>query len=101
MPCKTAAELIALFRRHDGQTRAAWEEALEAYAGDRVDYDFIRGLAKVLERPGRVRRRMNTRTTRQPSARRCSRRDRSSTAPPSSSRRPAPTSWRRPPKTSA
>jgi len=45
---RTAAELIALFNQQEGQTRATWEEALESYEGDRVDYDLIRGLAKVL-----------------------------------------------------
>jgi predicted nuclease of restriction endonuclease-like RecB superfamily len=45
---KTAAELIALLQRHVGQTQAIWQLALEAYEGNRTDYNVIRGLAKVL-----------------------------------------------------
>ena len=45
---RTAAELTKLFRSHVGQTQRVWENALEAYEGDRVDYIVIRGLAKVL-----------------------------------------------------
>ncbi len=50
---KTADDLIALFQQHVGQTRAAWERALEAYEGERTDYIVIRGLAKVLTDDGR------------------------------------------------
>lgn len=45
---RTAQELIALFQRHLGQTRGAWQKAVEAYEGTRIDYQVIRGLAKVL-----------------------------------------------------
>ncbi len=45
---KTAAALIRLFRDHIDQPVHAWEAALEAYEGDRVDYIVVRGLAKVL-----------------------------------------------------
>jgi uncharacterized protein len=41
-------DLIYLFHRHQGQSQAAWEEAVRAYEGANVDYTFIRGLAKVL-----------------------------------------------------
>jgi uncharacterized protein len=43
-----AHDLICLFQRHQGQSQAAWEEAVRAYEGASVDYVFIRGLAKVL-----------------------------------------------------
>lgn len=43
-----AQDLISLFQRHQGQSQAAWEEAVRAYEGTNVDYKFIRGLAKVL-----------------------------------------------------
>src|SRR5215831_16034201 len=43
-----AQDLIRLFNRHQGQSQAAWEEAVRAYEGTSVDYIFIRGLAKVL-----------------------------------------------------
>jgi len=43
-----AQDLICLFQRHQGQSQAAWEEAVRAYEGANVDYVFIRGLAKVL-----------------------------------------------------
>ena len=43
-----AQDLIGLFQRHQGQSQAAWEEAVRAYEGVNVDYVFIRGLAKVL-----------------------------------------------------
>ncbi len=43
-----ARDLISLFQRHQGQSQAAWEEAVRAYEGTSVDYIFIRGLAKVL-----------------------------------------------------
>jgi predicted nuclease of restriction endonuclease-like RecB superfamily len=44
----TAAQLIALFQEHKGQSRQAWDDALEAFEGDSTDYTVIRGLAKVL-----------------------------------------------------
>ena len=44
----TAIDLIALFRRHMGQPRSAWEKALDTFIGTRIDYVIIRGLAKVL-----------------------------------------------------
>jgi predicted nuclease of restriction endonuclease-like RecB superfamily len=43
-----AQDLICLFQRHQGQSQAAWEEAVRVYEGTNVDYVFIRGLAKVL-----------------------------------------------------
>ncbi|MFN8372885.1 MAG: DUF790 family protein [Anaerolineae bacterium] len=46
---RTADELIRLFRQYVGQTRQAWEDALERYEGERTDYILVRGLAKVLE----------------------------------------------------
>jgi uncharacterized protein len=45
---QTASELIALLRRQVGHTQAEWERAVETYAGPRVDYVVVRGLAKVL-----------------------------------------------------
>jgi predicted nuclease of restriction endonuclease-like RecB superfamily len=45
---QTAQELITLLQCHKGDTQAAWEEAMTAYEGDRVDYIVVRGLAKVL-----------------------------------------------------
>jgi len=45
---QTAADLIALLQNHTGQIQAAWDKALEAYEGERIDYFTIRGLAKVL-----------------------------------------------------
>ncbi|HEX7734646.1 MAG TPA: DUF790 family protein [Ktedonobacteraceae bacterium] len=45
---QSARELLALFRQHVGQPRSRWEEALEEFEGTRVDYQRIRGLAKVL-----------------------------------------------------
>ncbi|HEV2580726.1 MAG TPA: DUF790 family protein, partial [Ktedonobacteraceae bacterium] len=45
---QTAAELIALFQGHAGQSLAVWEKALESYIGERIDYVEVRGLAKVL-----------------------------------------------------
>src|SRR5437660_12459371 len=44
----TASELIALLRRQVGHARAAWERAVDAYAGPGVGYVVVRGLAKVL-----------------------------------------------------
>ena len=45
---QTAQDLLDLFRQQQGQPRICWEEALEEYEGTRVDYQRIRGLAKVL-----------------------------------------------------
>ena len=45
---QTARELVDLFRQQLGQPRTRWEEALEDYEGSRVDYQRIRGLARVL-----------------------------------------------------
>jgi len=45
---QTASDLIALWNRHAGGTREVWENAVEDYLGDRVDYITVRGLAKVL-----------------------------------------------------
>jgi uncharacterized protein len=45
---QTAQDLISLFQRYQGQSHAAWEAAMRAYEGARLDYVFIRGLAKVL-----------------------------------------------------
>jgi len=45
---KTAQDLIDLFQQQRGQSREAWETALEIYEGERTDYIIIRGLAKVL-----------------------------------------------------
>jgi uncharacterized protein len=45
---QTAAELIALLSKQQGQSLGAWEHVLEAYEGERVDYVVVRGMAKVL-----------------------------------------------------
>ncbi len=45
---QTAQDLICLFLRYKGQSQAAWEAAVRVYEGARLDYVFIRGLAKVL-----------------------------------------------------
>src|SRR5712692_3675148 len=45
---QTAQDLICLFLRYKGQSQAAWESAVRVYEGARLDYVFIRGLAKVL-----------------------------------------------------
>ncbi len=45
---QTATDLVALLQRHVGQSQAAWDRAVEAYVGERVDYFVVRGLAKVL-----------------------------------------------------
>jgi len=45
---QTAQDLIALLRRHVGQSLAAWDRTLDTYMGNRVDYVVLRGLAKVL-----------------------------------------------------
>ncbi len=44
-----ASALIALFKRHIGQSRGTLEDALRDYEGDSLDYPVIRGLAAVLE----------------------------------------------------
>ncbi len=44
-----ATDLIALFKRHVGQSRGTLEDALRDYEGDSLDYPIIRGLAAVLE----------------------------------------------------
>jgi hypothetical protein len=44
-----ATDLIALFKRHVGQSRGTLEDALRDYEGDSLDYPVIRGLAAVLE----------------------------------------------------
>lgn len=46
---QTAQELITLLKAFMGKPYSAWEEALEKYQGERIDYVVIRGLAKVLE----------------------------------------------------
>lgn len=43
-----AGELIELFQSQRDRTQEAWEQALTAYVGSRIDYIFVRGLAKVL-----------------------------------------------------
>jgi predicted nuclease of restriction endonuclease-like RecB superfamily len=43
-----AAQLINLFQAYEGQSRQAWDDALEVFEGDSTDYTVIRGLAKVL-----------------------------------------------------
>jgi uncharacterized protein len=45
---QTAQDLIRLFHCCQGQSHAAWEAAMRVYEGARLDYAFIRGLAKVL-----------------------------------------------------
>lgn len=45
---QTAQELLGLFHQHQGLPRTTWEEALETFEGTRVDYQRIRGLARVL-----------------------------------------------------
>lgn len=45
---QTARDLIALLQGHTGQSQAAWDQALETYVGERLDYVVVRGLAKVL-----------------------------------------------------
>ncbi|HZT99209.1 MAG TPA: DUF790 family protein, partial [Ktedonobacteraceae bacterium] len=45
---QTATDLITLFQSHKGSSLTAWDQALEAYLGDRIDYPVVRGLAKVL-----------------------------------------------------
>jgi uncharacterized protein len=45
---QTATDLTALFQRHRGSSLTAWDQVLETYLGDRIDYPVVRGLAKVL-----------------------------------------------------
>lgn len=45
---QSAQDLLSLFHQQVGQPRTRWEEALENFEGIRVDYQRIRGLAKVL-----------------------------------------------------
>jgi hypothetical protein len=45
---RTAAELVGLWQTQVGRTSADWEQAVEQYLGNRVDYVTVRGLAKVL-----------------------------------------------------
>jgi predicted nuclease of restriction endonuclease-like RecB superfamily len=45
---QTATDLIALLRKYQGQSLGAWEYAVEAYEGERIDYVVVRGMAKVL-----------------------------------------------------
>jgi len=48
----TAEDLIELFNEQAGNTRSEWDTVLEAYEGDRTDYEVVRGLAKVLSDAG-------------------------------------------------
>jgi predicted nuclease of restriction endonuclease-like RecB superfamily len=45
---RTADDLLTLWHKHSGHSRDIWEEAVETYLGDSVDYITVRGLAKVL-----------------------------------------------------
>lgn len=45
---QTAADLLKLFQQHIDRTLYEWEVALEIYEGDRLDYVYVRGLAKVI-----------------------------------------------------
>lgn len=45
----TAQDLLELLKAQMGQPQSAWEEALDEYIGERMDYVVIRGLAKVIE----------------------------------------------------
>lgn len=45
---KTAQDLIHLFELHLNKPRYFWENSLEQAIGERLDYLFMRGLAKVL-----------------------------------------------------
>jgi uncharacterized protein len=45
---RVAEDLISLFTEHEGETRAALEEALREYAGTGTDYKILRGLTKLL-----------------------------------------------------
>jgi len=45
---RVAEDLIGLFGEHEGETRAALEEALREYVGTGTDYKILRGLIKLL-----------------------------------------------------
>lgn len=45
---QVAQDLIALLKKLQGQSLGAWEQALEEYEGERLDYIVVRGIAKVL-----------------------------------------------------
>jgi predicted nuclease of restriction endonuclease-like RecB superfamily len=45
---RTAQDLLTLLKNMVGQSLAAFQSSLELYEGDRIDYLFIRGLAKIL-----------------------------------------------------
>ncbi len=45
---QTANDLLGLLRKHKNQPKEAWDQTLERYMGERVDYVVVRGLAKVL-----------------------------------------------------
>ncbi len=45
---QTAQDLITLLQSRVGQFQADWNQALESYEGERIDYFVVRGLAKVL-----------------------------------------------------
>ena len=45
---QTAQDLITLLQSRVGQSQADWNQALESYEGERIDYFVVRGLAKVL-----------------------------------------------------
>ncbi|MEZ4659069.1 MAG: DUF790 family protein [Caldilineaceae bacterium] len=45
---QTANALISLMQAHVNQPQGAWQQALETYEGERIDYTIVRGLAKVL-----------------------------------------------------
>jgi len=45
---RAAEDLVNLFAEHEGETRAALEEALREYVGTGTDYKIMRGLIKLL-----------------------------------------------------
>jgi hypothetical protein len=45
---RVAEDLVGLFAEHEGETRAALEEALREYVGVGTDYKILRGLIKLL-----------------------------------------------------
>ncbi|MEO1441143.1 MAG: DUF790 family protein [Chloroflexota bacterium] len=45
---QTASDLLTLWQQYIGKSREAWDEAVEKYLADSVDYITVRGLAKVL-----------------------------------------------------
>jgi predicted nuclease of restriction endonuclease-like RecB superfamily len=45
---REAEDLVGLFARHEGSTRAALEESLQEYVGTGTDYKVLRGLIKLL-----------------------------------------------------